>query len=122
VLQLEKTKKVGPGGIKQPGPNQFLSGTWARATLLAAGINADLSLRPITHMIVAMLAPVVMTVDPMMTMVRPMAGHPNHFVIAFPVTRTMAVVWPITEFDAKPCRLNGGPESEARNANRHEQY
>jgi hypothetical protein len=69
----------------------------------------------------AMLAAEVMTVDPMMTVLRPMAGHPNHLVFAFPVTWTMAVIWPVTEFDAKPCRLNSGPESEARNADRYEQ-
>ena len=62
----------------------------------------------------------VMTVDPTMTP-RPMAGHPDHFPVTIPVVRPMAVIWPVADFDAKPCRLNGGPESEARNANRHEQ-
>jgi hypothetical protein len=68
----------------------------------------------------AVFAPAIMTMDPMVTVVRPMAGHPNHFVIAFPVTRPMAVEGPVTEFDANPLRLDGAPESEARNADRHE--
>jgi hypothetical protein len=97
--------------------------------VLPARLDADLSIRPITVAILdpitvtimaAMLAPEVMTVDPTMT-TGPMAGYPDHLVFAFPVTRTMTVIWPVTKFDAKPCRLNGGPESEARNANRHEQ-
>src|SRR5205085_10102760 len=102
--------------------------------LLAAGIHADLSLGPIAIIgpitiigaitiipMIAMLAPAVVTVDPVMTVLRPVAGHPDHFVFTFPVTRTMAVVWPVTEFDAKPLRLHGGPESEARGANRREE-
>jgi hypothetical protein len=87
--------------------------------LLAAGIDPDLSV-PITEIMAAMLTAEVMTVDPMMTVIRPMAGHPDHLVFALPVTWAMAVVWPVTEFDSKSLRLNGGPESEARNADRHE--
>jgi hypothetical protein len=68
-----------------------------------------------------MFAAAVMTVDPMMAMLRPMTGHPYHFVVTAPVTRAVAVVRPITNFDANPCRLSDGPESEAR-AQRHEQY
>jgi hypothetical protein len=68
----------------------------------------------------AMFAPAIMTVDPMVTMVRPMAGDPDHLVIAFPVTRAVAVKWPVTEFDPNSLRLDGAPESEARNADRCE--
>ena len=68
----------------------------------------------------AMFAPDVMTVDERMMMVRPMAGHPDHLVFARPITGTMAVVRPVTEFDSNSLRLDGAPESEARNADRHE--
>ena len=49
--------------------------------------------------LVVVFAPFVMAVDPMVT-VRPMAGHPDHFPIAFPVARAMAVIWLVTDFDA----------------------
>ena len=70
----------------------------------------------------AMFAPAIMAVDPMMAMLRPMAGHPDHFPVALIVTRAMAVIRPITDFDAYPCRLDGGPQSDARNDNRDEQH
>ena len=77
------------------------------------------------HVVVMVMMPMltaaIMAVDPMMTMVRPVAGDPDHFPFAFPITIAMAVIWPVADFDANPCRLNGGPESEARNSNRHEQ-
>ena len=75
----------------------------------------------IVVMMMAMLTAAIMPVDPMMTVLRPMAGDPDHLVFAFPVTRAMAVVWPVTEFDANSLRLDGAPESEARHADRHEQ-
>ena len=82
-----------------------------------------MNLRPhvIVMMMMTMFAPHVMTVDPMVSVLRPMARHPDHFVFAFPVTRTMTVVRPVTDFDAKSLRLRGGPESEARDHNRDEQ-
>jgi hypothetical protein len=73
-------------------------------------------------MVVAMLAPTVMAVDPMMAMLRPMAGHPDHLPFAIPVMRAVAVVWPVADFDAKSLRLNGGPESEARRDSYEQQY
>ena len=73
-------------------------------------------------MMVPMFSTHVMTMDPMMAVLRPMAGHPNHFVFAVPVTRTVAVVRPVTDFDANPCRFNSGPESEARRDRHEQQY
>jgi hypothetical protein len=67
-----------------------------------------------------MFTAAVMAVDPMMTVLGPMARYPDHFVIAFPVTRAMAVKWPVTEFDPKSLRLDFAPESNARNGDRHE--
>ena len=72
-------------------------------------------------MMPAMFAPFVMAVDPMVAVVGPMAWDPDHFPFARPVTRTMAVVRPVTNFDAKPCRLSGGPESEADRDRREQQ-
>jgi len=68
----------------------------------------------------AVFAAEVMAVDESLMMVRPMAGYPDHLIIAGPVTRAMAVEGPVTEFDSNSLRLDGGPESEARNADRHE--
>ena len=73
----------------------------------------------IVVMVMPMFAAPVMAVDPMMTMLRPMAGHPDHFPIAIPVAWAMAVIWPVTDFDAERCGLSGRPESEARR-DRHE--
>ena len=72
-------------------------------------------------MVMAVFAASVMAVDPMMTMLRPMAGNPDHFIFTLPVTRAMTVVRPVTEFDMKSrfCR-KGGPESEARHEQRNE--
>ena len=72
-------------------------------------------------MMVAMFAPPVMTVDPMMTVLGPMAWNPDHFVITLPVTRTMRVVRMVTDFDVKSRFCGeGGPESEARHKQRNE--
>lgn len=70
----------------------------------------------------AMFAPAIMAVDPMMTVVRPMAGHPDHLVVAFPITRAMAVEWPVANFDVEALCLNRGPKSKARSGNRCEQH
>ncbi len=64
--------------------------------------------RPNIH-VPAMLALAIMAMDPMMTVFRPMAGHPNHLVIAFPIARAMVVEWPVADFDTEFLRLNGGP-------------
>jgi hypothetical protein len=69
-----------------------------------------------------MLAAAVVAMDPMVTVGRPMAGDPDHLIVPLPITRTMAVIRPVSDFDAKPCRLHSGPESEACNADRYKQY
>lgn len=70
----------------------------------------------------AVFATAIMAVDPVMTVLGPMARHPDHFVIAFPVTRAMRVEWPVTDFDVKS-RLSRecGPENEARRDRREQQ-
>jgi hypothetical protein len=68
-----------------------------------------------------MFAAAVMAVDPMMAVLRPMAGNPDHFVITSPIARTVTVVRPITNFDSESLRLNGAPESEAGSGNRCKQ-
>jgi hypothetical protein len=85
-------------------------------------VQMNLRVDAIVVMVPAMFAADVMSMNPMMTVVRPMAWNPNHFIFALPVTRAMAVVWLVTEFDAKSrlCR-KGGPESEARYDERNEQ-
>ena len=41
----------------------------------------------------------VVTVDPMMMMLRPMALNPDHFVIVGPVTRSVRVIRAVADFD-----------------------
>ena len=71
--------------------------------------------------VAAMFAATIVAVDPMMSVLGPMAGLPNHFEVIFPETRAMIVEWPVTQFDPNSFRLNGGPESNARDGNRHEE-
>ena len=70
--------------------------------------------------VAAMFAATVVAVDPMMSVLGPMAGLPNHFEVVVPVTRAMIVECPVTQFDPNSFRLNGGPESKTRRGNRHE--
>jgi hypothetical protein len=101
-----------------PGPKQFLPGRY----LPFSDMKVTLDAIAIVVMMPAVFAADVMAVDPMMAVVRPMAGNPDHFPFATPVARAMAVVWPVAELDANSrlCRKRG-PESEARNDDRHEQ-
>jgi hypothetical protein len=71
--------------------------------------------------VAAMFAATIVAVDPMMSVLRPMAGLPNHFEVVIPVTRAMTVEWPVTQFDAEFRPLQSGPESNARDGNRHEE-
>src|SRR4051794_9753514 len=74
-------------------------------------------------MMVPMHATAIMSVDPMVAVLGPMARHPDHFVFTLPVTRAMAVVWLVTEFDVNSrLSLECGPESEARRDRREQQY
>ena len=107
---------MGPTAIKPSGPFRFLA-----AIQLAALDPHVLTNAIIVMMMPAMLASLVMAVDPMMAVLGPMAWHPDHFPFTRPVTRTMAVVWPVADFDADPCRLRRGPESEADRDRREQQ-
>jgi hypothetical protein len=73
-------------------------------------------------MMVAMFAAAIMAVNPVMTVLGPMARHPDHFVVTLPVTRSMAVIWTVTDFDVKSrVSPKRGPESEARRDGREQQ-
>ena len=63
---------------------------------------------------------VVMTVDPMMTVLGPMALNPDHFVVTLPITVAVAVKWPIAQFNTE-ARLDDSRENNARRGNRDEQ-
>jgi hypothetical protein len=71
-------------------------------TIVLAIIVAALQVMP------AMLAADVVAVDPMMPGGRHVAGDPNHFGVACPVARAMAVEWPVTDFDLDALRANRG--------------
>ena len=81
----------------------------------------NLRVDPIVMMVMTMFAATVMAVDPMMTVVRPMAWNPDHFIFTLPIARAMAVVWLVAEFDvnSRRCRT-GGPEIEPRHDERNE--
>jgi hypothetical protein len=68
----------------------------------------------------AVFAPNVMTVDPMLTVLGPVARDPNHFIVAFPVTWAMAVIRPVANFDPDFLRRKGGRENNARGRYRGE--
>ena len=77
---------------------------------IIAGIIAVVTL-PIVP---AVFATDVMTVDPMMMVLGPMARNPNHFIVAMPVTGAVTVIWPISEFDPDFLCWNRGRENDAR--------
>jgi flagellar basal body-associated protein FliL len=72
-------------------------------------------------MMVAMLAAHVMTMDPMVTVLGPMARDPSHFPIVIPVGGTVTIIGPIPDFDVEGLRLDGSRENKAQRDNRHEQ-
>ena len=109
-------KKIGPDSSEPPGPPIFLVATTQLTVIVDMNIRAH-----IIVMMVAVFAAAVMTVDPMMAVLRPMAGNPDHFVVAFPVTRTVTVVWPVTDFDANPRSLKCGSKSKAHRDRREQQ-
>ena len=104
--------------MKPPGPFLFSVAIQLPA-IVEPNIRAD---AVVMAMVAAMLPTDIMAVDPMMTVVGPMARHPDHFPFAVPVTRPMAVIWPVTDFDAKSrLSLENGPESKTRYDERNEQ-
>lgn len=50
----------------------------------------------------------VMAVNPCPVVVCPMAGDPNHLIIARPITRAVAVIRPVTDLNAKALSSRGG--------------
>ena len=71
--------------------------------------------------VVAVLAADVMTMDPMVAVLRPMTRGPSHLPIVVPVTGAVAVKRPITDFDAEVLRLDGSRENKAHCDDRDEQ-
>ena len=68
----------------------------------------------------AVLAPDVMTVNPLPAVIRPMTWNPGHLPIAGPVASAMAVIGPVAYFDAEALRRNRGRENDARGRERSE--
>ena len=64
----------------------------------------------------------IMAVNPVMTMLGPMARHPDHFPFTLPITRPVAVIRPVTDLDVDSrVSLKRGPENEARRDRREQQ-
>lgn len=68
----------------------------------------------------AMFASDVLAVYPMMPKVRHMAGDPNHFIIAGPITRAVVIVGLITNLDGNASSHSDWSEN-ARGNDGHEQ-
>src|SRR5213592_3985997 len=75
-----------------------------------AGIIVAVATFPIVP---AMFATDVMTVDPTMTVLGPVAWDPDHFIVAFPVAGAMSVIWPIPDFNPESLRRKGSGENNA---------
>ena len=58
-------------------------------------------------MMAAMFPTDVVAVNPLMVVVGPMTLHPNHFVIARPIARAVAVIRPVADLNAKALRSRG---------------
>lgn len=112
-----RPKKIRPGGLEATGP-EFLS---QQRVLVPAVVEPDVGVNAVIMAIMPMFAADVVAVNPMMMILRPMAGHPDHLIITGPIAGAMGVVRPVADFDADPCRLGSGPESKARGADRGEQ-
>ncbi len=81
----------------------------------------NLRVDPIVVMMMTMFAAAVMAVEPMMTVLRPVAWNPDHLIFTLPIARAMAVVWPVAQFDVNSRRCRpGGPEIEPRRDERNE--
>jgi hypothetical protein len=59
-------------------------------------------------MIPAMFSADVVAVNPLMVVVGPMAGDPNHFIFPTVVVWAMAVIRPVAYLNAKALRSRGG--------------
>jgi len=71
--------------------------------------------------VAAVFAADVMTVDPVVAVIGPMARDPNHLPIARPVAGAMAVIGPVAYFDAEALCRNGSRENDAGDRERGEQ-
>ena len=63
--------------------------------------------------VVAVLAADVMTMDPMVAVLGPMARGPSHFPIVVPVSGAVGVIPSITDFDIEALRPDGCRENKA---------
>lgn len=61
--------------------------------------------------VVGMCAPHVVTMDPVVMVFRPMAGHPDHFIVSVPIARSVTVIRTVPYFDVN-LRLRDSRENE----------
>jgi len=61
-------------------------------------------------MVAGMFAPHVMAMDPVVMVFRPMAGHPDHFIVSIPIAGSVIVIRAVPYFDVdlrlRDCREN----------------
>lgn len=75
------------------------------ALITAIIVSLIMMALPITP---AMFSADVMAVNPCPVVVCPMAGYPNHLIITRPIARAVAVIWPVTDLNAKALSSRGG--------------
>ena len=76
------------------------------ATIVAAIFESARVMATIAAMAAAVLGPDVVAVDPTASDAGSMAWDPNHFVVARPITRAVAVVRPVANRDADSLGFN----------------
>jgi hypothetical protein len=63
----------------------------------------------------------VLTVNPMVSEMRHVAGDPDHFIVAVPIALAMVIERPVADLDFNAVRSNSGRNKNARHQNRSEQ-
>jgi hypothetical protein len=71
----------------------------------------------IPMVVAAMFAADVMAVNPLLVVVGPMAGDPNHFPVARPVASAMAIIGTVPYFNAEALCRNRSRENDAGGRN-----
>jgi hypothetical protein len=106
------------GQLMTPGPG--LSAVVAAIFILILAIVLP-NIMMAVEVVPAVFRAEVVAVDPMMSKARHVARDPNHFIVARPVARAMAVVWTIANLDFDANRSNSGGKKKTRRNNGDEQ-
>jgi len=113
---MESGSKIRLGPARDAaGPNQLLSLSQLLTVVLT--IVVVMAVFPIVPPV---FAADIMTVDPVVMVLGPMAGHPDHFIFPLPIAGTMVIIGPISNFDPEFLCRKSGWENDARSHCRDE--